>query len=430
MTFYDLINFFDELIRSRRKVMLNDQFCRNFFEKALNGVIHKKRGRSLCNQVESLLNKAKLTVTSLGRHMKGKAKVKHKIHMTWRFTKNPNVHRDELKIYKASARLYLEGKKDLLISVDWSGCCSQKNYLLRASLLLEGRSIPVYNEVHPVEKQEDEGVHALFLEKLKEIMPEGARVTIVTDAGFKTPWFAKVRALGWYFLGRVRGRIHCRLEEDKDWQEAKHLHGKIKRGQAGYLGLGYLGKTTESQQKVNFIGYFGHAKGRKKPKKAAKYPDAERAYKAMNSEPWILVTNLEAESFKEAEGRKGRVAYIIKNIYKKRMQIEQNFRDDKNTRWGFSWRESRTQDPLKMSVLCLIASMATLVLWLIGFCTEKQKLHYDFQVNTIKNHRVISYLFLAKQVLMHALDRLEINTLFEAIDLFNNHYQNQFEQGL
>lgn len=406
--------------------MLADTFCQTFIENTLP-MVHKKRVISLSRQVESLLNNAELTLSSLGRHLKGPAKVKHKITMTWRFLNNPGIHKDSLAIYQAFASTYLPTTTELRIGIDWSGCCSKENYLLRASLLHDGRSIPIYNEVHPVEKQEDDAVHIDFLDKLAQIVPQDCRIIIVTDAGFKTPWFNKVAQLGWYFVGRVRGKIYCQFESEASWQPAKAMHEKVRRGETRFLGKGKLGKTSKTQQEVYFIGHFGHSKGRKKPKKAARYPDAEKMYSSLNSEPWIIATNLDSTLSGDIPKKPVQIACIVRSIYKKRMQIEQNFRDDKNPRFGFGWRYSRTRDTLKISVLCLIAMIATLILWLIGFTAEKEKLHYDFQANTIKSHRVLSYFFLARQVILHTLNRLKIDNLLDAINLFQSDYFSKLE---
>jgi len=405
--------------------MLINRYCQNFIEKALP-MIHKKRIGSLTSQVISLLNNAKLTLTSLGRHAKGPAKVKHKINMTWRFLKNRGVLDDTHTIYGGIAATYLNCLKNLKIAVDWSGCCSKDNFLLRASLLYQGRSIPIYNEVHPVDKHEDEDIHIAFLDNLHALIPSEVKVTIVTDAGFKTPWFEKVAALGWYFIGRVRGRISCKLNDEDIWSLAKEFHQKVKRGETRCLGMGLLGKTSKTQQKVLYIGHFGFAKGRKKSKKGARYPDAEKMYSSLNSEPWIIATNIynDADNLNK---KPVQMAKIVYNVYKKRMQIEQNFRDDKSPRFGFAWRESRTRDTAKISTLCLIATIAALIQWLIGFSAEQQEMHYDFQANTIKTHRVLSFLFLGKQVILHALERLKIQNLFDAISLFQGRFLVEIE---
>lgn len=405
--------------------MLIQTYCQNFIEKALP-VIHKKRRISLTSQVMSLLNNGKLTLTSLGRHATGKAKVKHKINMAWRFLSNVGVADDSFRIYEGVAATYLTGFKELKIAVDWSGCCSNEHFLLRASLLYKGRSIPIYNEVHTKDKQEDNDVHIAFLDKLYALIPQGTQVIIITDAGFKTPWFYKVAQLNWYFMGRVRGVISCKLDDEETWVLVKALHTKVKRGETKCLGKGLLGKTSKTQLQVCYVAHYGFSKARKKSKKAARYPDAEKMYSSLNSEPWIIATNL-SESPENIDKKPVQIAKIVYNCYKKRMQIEQNFRDDKSPRFGFAWRESRTRDTMKISALCLIATIAALIQWLIGFTAEQQELHYEFQANTVKSHRVLSFLFLGKQVIRHALERLNICDLFDSIQIFHAQYRIDIE---
>jgi len=272
------------------------------------------------SQVLSLLNNGKLTLTSLGRHANSSAKVKHKINMAWRFLKNPGVAEDSFAIYQGISASYLNTLTELNIAVDWSGCCSNEHFLLRASLLYDGRSIPIYNEVHPEDKLEDEEVHNSFLDKLHAVIPPRASVTIITDAGFKTPWFHKVAQLGWYFMGRVRGRIMCRLHEELNWLLVKELHVRIKRGETKCLGKGLLGKTSKTQLEVCYIAHFGFSKGRKKPKKATRYPDAEKMYSSLNSEPWIIATNIQNKPLNK-DKKPIQIAKMVYGCYKKEYKL-------------------------------------------------------------------------------------------------------------
>ena len=61
-------------------------------------------------------------------------------------------------------------------------------------------------------------------------------------------------------------------------------------------------------------------------------------------------------------------------LYSRRMQIEQNFRDDKSPRFGFGLRLSRSRGRLEVEVLNMVAAMASLVMWLAGWA-ERQCLH-------------------------------------------------------
>lgn len=89
-------------------------------------------------------------------------------------------------------------------------------------------------------------------------------------------------------------------------------------------------------------------------------------------------------------------------LYRRRMQIEQNFRDEKSERFGFGLRASYSRSAGRIQVLSLLATLSTIVLWLLGYHAENKGLHLRYQANSIKSRRVISYLTLAKNVLRHS----------------------------
>lgn len=381
--------------------------------------MHKKTRLSLTHQIQTLLSgRASLSLTSLGQNRLGKAKVRHKIKMVWRFLKNPRITESLPQIYSSILRDILLCLNELVIAIDWSGCCGKENYLLRASLLYKGRSIVVYNEIHPEKDLTNANIHKQFLKNLKEIIPAEKRVILVTDAGFKTPWFHAVSEQGWFYVGRVRGLIHCCLDL-QTWGDVSCLFSKVKRGQTKYLGFGELGKKSKTAVRGLFIAYFSLCKGRKVTK--VRFPEANKKLGQMNSEPWILITNLHqhpvASSYSEPT-----MARFCVNLYAKRMQIEQNFRDDKSTVSGLKWRFSRTRCPKKISVLMLIAAITTLILWMIGFAAEKYNIHRDFQANTVRTHRVLSWIFLAKQLVIHGFKKLRIRKFHSILSLFQHDY--------
>ena len=64
------------------------------------------------------------------------------------------------------------------------------------------------------------------------------------------------------------------------------------------------------------------------------------------------------------------------------------------------------------------------------FTAEQQKMHYEFQANTVRSHRVLSFLFLGKQVILHTLERLNIRNIFDAIGIFQAQYRIIIELGV
>ena len=61
--------------------------------------------------------------------------------------------------------------------------------MLRASLLCDGRSLPLLSWIVPSEKQQNSQIQKNFLDALAEAVNPVARVIIVTDAGFQSAWF-------------------------------------------------------------------------------------------------------------------------------------------------------------------------------------------------------------------------------------------------
>lgn len=185
-----------------------------FLKKA--GVIkHEKRLTSLLSSIGGLLNGAKLSLTSIGRHMGGPAKVKHKIKSSYNLLTNGKLHAERFDIYAALSESLLYGKFKIDILVDWSPCIHHDNQILKASVVLRGKTMTLYEEVHPEAKLGNYEIHKLFLKKLKLIVPGNIKVTVMTDAGFRTEWFNLVKKMGWDFTGRVRSNMcYQRIGED------------------------------------------------------------------------------------------------------------------------------------------------------------------------------------------------------------------------
>jgi hypothetical protein len=371
------------------------KFLHKFVFNALPKVHQTRRNALICT-VSSLLDQGKLTLTALGRNMNGNALVKHKIKRVDRLLGNDKIIEDKFYIYKQLANNILKNLSEAVIIVDWSGCCSQQRWILQASLAMSGRSIPIYKEIHPLAVISNPKIEKSFLDRLHEIIPPNVSVTIVTDAGFKMPWFLSVRKLGWHFVGRLRSRIQISFC-GSIWHKITCFNGVIKNAPT-FLGLATLGKTNKVMQ-ANIYAYQGLIKGRKfKRKKYSSntHPDKNIKYGRMNREPWILATSLPGDL---------KLARQVINIYRSRMQIEQNFRDVKNQQWGFGLRDSKTYNIKRLEVLLIIAFIATAILWLIAIAAEAKKQHYGFQANTKRNGRTLSLFSLGWQIIKHGLGR-------------------------
>ena len=358
--------------------------CHKYVQQSLSS-FNKARMKSLLSCSDALAQGRRLTLTAIGRNLAGNAKVKHKIKRVDRLLGNSKIHAELTHIYQAIAKNLYSSLPYLIIAVDWSGCCRSDYHLLRASLVVDGRSISIYNMIVETKDLETQHSHALFLKRLAKIIDTNKKVYIISDGGYITPWFSEVSKYGWHFVGRLRGTIQCQVN-DGDWQPLKNLHQGA-TGTPSYLGEATLGKQTPTSCKAYLHLYKGKNKGRTGK---SKFTKDTKMYQNLAKEPWLI-----ASSDSEITS-----AQAI-TIYEKRMQIEQNFRDDKSPRYGFSWRFSKSLGVERMSVLCLIACIATISLWFVGFEGEQRKLHYQFQANTTKDRRVLSFLSLATNIIRH-----------------------------
>ncbi|MEB6338452.1 IS4 family transposase [Serratia rhizosphaerae] len=364
--------------------------CQNFFRDAL-APFHKYRQNALLDATLALINGASLTLTSIGRYLPGAAQVKNKIKRVDRLLGNQSLHHDIPFIFKGIITMLTQRLSLCVIAVDWSGYPSQEYHVLRASLLCDGRSLPLLSWIVPSEKQQNSQIQKSFLDALAEAVNPKARVIIVTDAGFQNAWFRHIKSLGWDFIGRVRGNIQMRLDSKGEyWFRRQELQASSR---PEYLGPGTLARAEYAQCDGHFYLHKKTSKGRQnkrsrcRPARLSQISDARNAAK----EPWLIFSN--TDDFKPRE---------IMKLYSRRMQIEQNFRDEKSERFGFGLRASYSRSAKRMLVLSLLATLSTIVLWLIGYHAENKGLHLRYQANSVKSRRVISYLTLAENVLRHS----------------------------
>ena len=110
-----------------------------------------------------------------------------------------------------------------LIVIDWSDLTPDRKWqLLRASVAVEGRSMTLYEQVHPQSRATSPRVHRACLTKLSAMLPRGCIPILITDAGFRGAWFKLVERMGWYWIGRIRNRDMVSPAIDDAWAVAKN----------------------------------------------------------------------------------------------------------------------------------------------------------------------------------------------------------------
>jgi hypothetical protein len=188
-------------------------------------IAHAARAALLVRVVRALLAGGMLSLTHLGRTLSGPARVKHQIKAVDRLLGNRHLQRERDGIYRALAKTLLFGSNRPVIVVDWSDFELGRQWLmLKAAVPVGGRAISVYERVFPFKRYNSPSAHREFLRALHAILPDGCRPIIVTDAGFRGPWFRAVEAYGWDWVGRVRNKIKYYREETGRWRFTDSLY--------------------------------------------------------------------------------------------------------------------------------------------------------------------------------------------------------------
>jgi hypothetical protein len=208
---------------------------------------------------------------------------------------------------------------------------------------------------------------------------------LVTDAGFQSPWFDAVEQMGWHYVGRVRHRT--RFLRDGEWVSVAKLHS-LTDGSARNLGhLPFPKERPKARRLV--LAAKPIAKGRQRINHFGRKGKTatDRRYRKGQREPWLLATSLTSRPKKVVE------------TYAMRMQIEQNYRDTKNHRWGWQLSLSGSKSNARLEMLLLVATLAMLAVLAVGAVAESQGHDRRYQANTIRNTRVLSWFFVGCRIL-------------------------------
>lgn len=314
------------------------------------------------------------TVTAIGRNFDSETSEKHGIKRADRLLRNEALQAEAPLIYGEMTRLLRQGKQPLIL-VDWSNADTEKrHFILRASLALEGRPLTLHQVVVPMDEYTCPHVHRAFLYRLKQVLPADFKPVIITDAGFKVPWFKQIRKLGWHYIARVRGNQTLQLPGQDAYITVAKAYKKA-RPTPQVLGEVKLTKAQQYRTQAVLVGT-----GWKLRKS-----DKHKQYK----EPWLLVSSL-PNCFDYATK--------IAKCYGKRMQIEESFCDQKSQTYGLGSEAHRTYKRERLEVLLLLAALANWLHYMIGLAAELAGKHLQFQANSIKHRRVLSFNYLGMRL--------------------------------
>ena len=367
--------------------------------------LHEKRLVTLMAMVDSALRRRRLTLCELARGLMPNCSVRHRIKRADRLLGNRALQRERLSLYQMLCMLLVGHCPEPIILVDWSDVKADRSFvLLRATVWTHRFALPIYEEVHPIKRQASPRVERDFLCTLKLLLGDEVRPILVTDAGFRGPWFKQVERLGWHWVGRVRGRTYIQRQDGR-WIGCRSLFA---RATGAPQELGILQMIRSRPVTGRMVLYRKSPQGRQKITRHGRRAQSKQSEQCARRErePWLLCASASLER---------KTALDLVNIYRTRMRIEQSFRTLKSHQFGFSFEDTQSQTAGRLQMLILIHALALLVLWIAGLIADRRALRPAYESNARRSRTTISIITLGWLALTEQAIHLTARDFTQAI---------------
>ncbi|MBN8797731.1 MAG: IS4 family transposase [Stenotrophomonas nitritireducens] len=354
--------------------------------------IHENRINAVLEVSMALRDSQNLSLSQIGRSLKGPSDIKHKIKKVDRLEGNKNLHEELDSLYRALSSYvftYLSQDANLPIIID---VCFMKDdraiQMLSAEIATKGRTLPLYRKIFKEGELKDQT--QAFLKELAQCIPSDRKVIVIMDAGFHCEWFETIDSFGWFWVCRVRQGKSLKFSSAEDWLTVKDFISQVKEKTTNYERVLL---TRRHEYSCRLVTTKRAPKGRhsKDSRGNTQGRIGSGRYKSAAKEPWILATNLPS-GYKSTE---------IVNLYSKRMQIEESFRDLKSHQFGLCGRYIRTKCIHRWGVKMLLAAIVQITYWVIGVIGHSQGMQRRYQANTVRDRKVFSYFTLGKLIIEH-----------------------------
>ena len=325
--------------------------------------MHEARSRVLLRSVEALLAGRRLTLMDVARAWPDAERVRAPLKAFDRLLSNRHLHREREQIYADMARWLLRSERPVIV-IDWSDLKADKAWcLLHAAVPIGGRTLPVLDMVFPGKQQGTPAAEKLFLERLRSLIPRTVRPILVTDAGFRRPWFHAVSAMGWDWVGRLRHRTLVKpvdVDENDAWVSCRVLYALAT---ARPHDMGLMDTVRNAPWVCRAVVYRKPPRGRKHRTRFGHVARSKISLQCASRErePWLIVAS---PALADLSARQ------LVTLYGRRMQIELSFHDLKSHRYGQGFEDSLTRSGKRIEILLLVNALAAFASWLAGLACE------------------------------------------------------------
>lgn len=318
--------------------------------------MHATRASALLGAVRALLIGRRLILMDLARAWPGADRVRAPLKRLDRLLGNRHLQQARISIYASMARWLIRHNRPVIV-IDWSQLRTDNRWhLLRAGIPVGGRTLTILETVYPKSLQGSPRSERPFLQQLKTMLPAHVKPIVITDAGFRAPWFRALDKLGWNYVGRLRHRTRIKRNNTDVWFDNRELFAQASSTPQRYSRV----TMVEDHPWVsNLVLYRRPKRGRYCLTRQGSVSYSRRSSQAARRErdPWLLVASSGLDDLNTKQ--------IVK-LYARRMQIEESFRDLKCDRFGCAFNYSLTRHPDRLMILLLIHALASFVAWLMA----------------------------------------------------------------
>lgn len=330
--------------------------------------VHESRFNAVLRAVEAITVCQRVTGAAIGRALKG-CTPRHGIKAIDRLLGNPKLARERQVWFRALCRSLLRSQDRVVVLVDWTQLRGDI-WALAAGIPFRGRSLPVFATAHDASMVGNADVHLEFLRQLRELLPANRQLIVVTDGGFRSPFFRACKELDIGFVIRLRNE---RATASFDYPQRVSFAELFRKAREFPRCLGSAAPYVSSPEATLVRLVLGPRPPRRRNKRFRDDYERKRA-----REPWLLATTLENES-----------ATTIVDLYAKRMQVEESFRDSKNAYLGWALHHSLVRSTERFNNLLLLVALAFATATLIGGAAVANGLEPRLRASSVKR-RVLS----------------------------------------
>lgn len=312
--------------------------------------LHAKQIESVSHAIVGAMASPSAGVAAVGRSAAAvrRKSAKHGIKQVDRLLSNDKI--DGLDLVRAHVAFVVGNRSGIVATLDWTEYGLHGQNRLAINLVTRhGRATPLLWKTVPSADLKGQMSHIEkgLLVVLKAVLPDSVKqVIILADRGFgNVNLYDHIKELGFDFVIRFRGGITVTAPDGRsapasEWVPLGGRPCRILNARV----------TGQQHEVAAFVAV-----------RQAKMKDS-----------WLLATSLP-----DAPSR-------IIALYGRRFTCEENFRDEKDPRFGLGSRLARIRDAARRDRLCFILAVAAALLTLLGAAGEKLGLDRLLRANTVK----------------------------------------------